>query len=69
MHRIVKSHLESFVISQGLQAEDEALQFEKFVNFSTISSCCSGTFEVDDVTTGQNDDGIDGVAVIIDEEF
>lgn len=69
MHRIVQSHLGSFVESWALQAEDEASQFEKFVNYSVISSRYSSTYEVDDVTTGAGDDGCDGIAVVIDEEI
>ena len=68
MHRIIKSHLESYVKSWGLEAEDEASQFEKFVNYSMITSHSPSHFEIDDVTTGDGDDGIDGIAVIIDEE-
>ncbi|WP_208866845.1 AIPR family protein [Caulobacter radicis] len=69
MHRIVKAHLESFVKSNGLEAEDEAKQFEKFVNFSVISSLCSSPYDIDDITTGGGDDGTDGIAIIIDEEI
>lgn len=69
MHRIIKAHLNSFVKSRSLEAEDEAVQFEKFANFSVISSICSGQFDLDDVTTGTGDDGIDGISVIIDEEL
>ncbi len=68
MHRIVKSHLDSFVKGQSLEAEDEATQFEKFANHAVISSRFSGSYEIDDVTTGLSDDGIDGVAVVIDED-
>ncbi len=68
VHRIVKAHLDSYVRSQGLEAEDEASQFEKFVNFSVISASCSTDFEIDNVSTGDGDDGIDGVAIVIDEE-
>ena len=68
MHRIVASHLDSYVKSRGLTGDDEAAQFEKFANFSVLSSCCSTEFDVDDVTTGNNDDGCDGVAALIDEE-
>lgn len=68
MHRIVKAHLESFVSSQALQADTEASQFEKFANFCIISNCCSTNFDVDDISTGDGDDGCDGVAIIIDEE-
>lgn len=67
MHRIVKAHMEGFVESFGLQAEDEASQFEKFATYTIISSRFAQSFELDDVTTGEDDDGIDGVAITIDE--
>ena len=67
MHRIVKAHLESFVKSLGLEAEDESVQFEKFATYCVISSRFSGTFDLDDVSPGDGDDGIDGVAIVIDE--
>jgi hypothetical protein len=68
MHRIIKAHLDSFVLSRGLEAEDQAIQFEKFVNFAVISSISSTSFDLDDVTTGLGDDGVDGMAVVINEE-
>ena len=67
MHRIVKAHLESFVKSFGLAADDEATQFEKFATHCVISNRFSATFDLDDVVTAQGDDGIDGIAVVIDE--
>jgi AIPR protein len=67
MHRIVKAHLESFVSSFSLDADSEAIQFEKFSTYSVIASRFSGAFDLDDVVTGEGDEGIDGVAVIIDE--
>lgn len=67
MHRIVKAHLESFVSSFSLEADSEAIQFEKFSTYSVIASRFSGAFDLDDVVTGEGDEGIDGVAVIIDE--
>lgn len=67
MHRIVKTHLQSFVSSFSLQADDEAKQFEKFAAYSVISNRFSGSFDLDDVVTGDGDDGIDGVAIVIDE--
>lgn len=68
MHRIIQSHLNSFVQSQALGAEDEAAQFEKFVNFAVVSNVCSGEFDVEDISTGLGEDGIDGIAVVVDEE-
>lgn len=67
MHRIVKAHLESFVSSFSFDADDEAKQFEKFAAYSVLSSRFSGSFDLDDVVTGDGDEGIDGVAIVIDE--
>jgi AIPR protein len=67
MHRIVKAHLESFVKSFGLGADNEAMQFEKFATHCVISSRFSAAFDLDDVVTAPGDDGIDGIAVVIDE--
>jgi hypothetical protein len=57
MHRIIKAHLDGFVKSYALDAEDEASQFEKFVNFSVIAAETPSSFEIDDVTTSDADDG------------
>ncbi len=67
MHRIVKAHLDSFVRSFGLEADDESVQFEKFATYCVLSNRFSASFDLDDVCTGQGDEGIDGMAVIIDE--
>lgn len=67
MHRIVKAHLESFVSSFSLEADDEAKQFEKFAAYTVISNRFSGSFDLDDVVTGDGDEGIDGIAIVIDE--
>lgn len=67
MHRIVKAHLESFVKSFGLEADEEAIQFEKFATYCVISNRFSAAFDLDDVVTSPGDEGIDGIAVVIDE--
>lgn len=69
MHRIVKAHLESFVKSFGIENLEEDVQFELFCNKAVLSSRISMDFEIDDVTSGPGDDGMDGVAIIIDEEL
>ncbi|HII3096060.1 TPA: AIPR family protein [Morganella morganii] len=69
MHRIVKAHLESFVKSFGIENLEEDVQFELFCNKAVLSSRISMDFEIDDVTSGAGDDGMDGVAIIIDEEL
>ena len=67
LHRIVKAHLDSFVTSFGLTADDEATQFEKFATHCVVSNRYSGTFDLDDIVTGAGDDGIDAVSIVIDE--
>lgn len=69
MHRIIAAHLASFVNSFGLNTESESSQFEKFTNYSIVSSRLGATYDLDDITTGDSDDGMDGVAIIIDEEI
>lgn len=69
MHRIIKAHLESFVSSHGLERDDESLQFEMFTNNAILSSKIGGDVDLENVTTGESDDGIDGVAILIDEEL
>lgn len=67
MHRIIKAHLNSFVQSQGLEADEESIQFEKFAIYCVLSSRYSAAFDLDDISAGAGEDGIDGVAVVIDE--
>lgn len=69
MHRITKTHLDSFVTSHGFEQLEEARQFELFVNYSILAARLANTYEIDDVTSTEEDDGIDGVAIIIDEEL
>ena len=68
MHRIVKSHLESFSKSFGFEQVDESIQFEMFSNYSILRSRIGSDFDIEDITTGHGDDGMDGVAIIINEE-
>lgn len=69
MHRIVKAHLDSFVKNFGLDGMPESAQFEHFSNYAVIASRTASPYELDDVTTGDGDDGTDGIAVIIDEDI
>jgi hypothetical protein len=69
MHRITKTHLESFIKSHGYEQLEESKQFELFVNYSVLAARLANTYELDDVTSSETDDGIDGVAIIIDEEL
>lgn len=69
MHRITKSHLENFAKSYGFNTIDESIQFEYFVNYVVLASRVANNYELEDVTTDSSDDGVDGIAIIIDEEL
>jgi len=69
MHRIIKSHLDSFVASEGLNQHNESDQFEMFANFSILSPKLIEGVDFENVTTGEGDDGTDGLAIIINEEL
>lgn len=68
MHRIVSSHLDSFIEQYALEADERTLQFEKFANFAVLAGKAASAIDIDEVTTGNDDDGTDGIALIINEE-
>ena len=51
MHRIIKSHLDNFSKSFGLDDLDESKQFEMFVNYAVLTPKISTTFELGRVCT------------------
>jgi hypothetical protein len=69
MHRIVKSHLDSFIKEHGFLNDDEATQFEKFCNYCFLHQRISSKLDLDDVTTLNDDDGMDGVALVVNEDL
>ncbi|WP_434212198.1 AIPR family protein [[Pseudomonas] boreopolis] len=69
MHRIVKSHLTSFAREYGYESDEEDVVFEKFSNYCFLQPKVAGKIDIDDVTTDVDDDGIDGVALVINEDL
>lgn len=69
MDRIIKSHLGQFSQEHAIESEAEDIRFEKFVNFAVLQSQIAKRLDLELVTTGDGEDGIDGVAVIINEEL
>lgn len=69
MHRIVKSHLASFAKDFGYESDEEDVVFEKFANCCFLDPKVAGKIDIDDVTTDTDDDGIDGVALVINEDL
>jgi len=69
MHRIILSHLNQFVKEQSLEGLDETKQFERFSNFCIVSKFYPTRFDIETVTSEEDDCGIDGIAFIIDNEL
>ena len=69
MNSIIEHHLLSFATEYGLEHDEKSVQFEKFINFVALNNRLPSRFELDQVVTEDNDDGIDGIAIIINEEL
>lgn len=66
MDRITKSLVDDFIINQGITSISESTDFEKFSNYSILSSEYQKSFDIDFVTVGEgNDTGLDGIAIIV----
>jgi len=51
MHRIVASHLSSFVNEQAIGSDAESVRFEKFVNYAILSQKISTPFDLEHVVS------------------
>jgi hypothetical protein len=69
MHPIIQTYLTLFSREHGIEGLEEADRFERYVNFSIVSNRCPTRFDVEDVTTGEPEVGIDGVAILIGDEL
>lgn len=69
MHKIIKFHLDSYVKSCGLEHLTESERFEMFCNYAVVFNRVGSIFDASEITTGTNDDGVDGVAVIVNEDI
>lgn len=64
LNAILSALLKEFSQSQQLVNDSESVQFEHFVNFSIMSDAYGGEFNLTDVSTGNQEFGLDGIAVI-----
>ena len=69
MHRVIKAYLDNFSSQFSLSEESESSQFEKFVTHVVLSSKCNIQYNFDEIVTSSDDDGIDAIAIIVDEEI
>ena len=70
MDRITQSMVESFSDNQNLGITDSALLFEYFVNYCTVNNIYgSNGFDLEEVTTGKATQGIDGIAIVVNQKL
>lgn len=61
--------LNEFSEAQNLNSHVEEERFEHFVNFLSVSDSFPGEFSSADVSTGQTEFGLDGLAIIVNDNF
>ena len=70
MDRITESMLDTFKENFEITNTDTARVFEDFVNYCVINNEFGSTdFDIEDITTGQATQGIDGIAIIINQKL
>ena len=70
MDRITQSMIDSFKNNQSLNIDDAAELFEYFVNYCVVNNIYgSNDFDLEEITTGKATQGIDGIAIIVNQKF
>lgn len=70
MDRITQSMLEAFQNDFSLSFNDSALLFEYFSNYCVVNNVYGiNDFDLDEITTGKSTQGIDGIAIIINQKI
>lgn len=69
MHQVIASYLRRFVTDHSLEDLEEYKQFERLVNYVTVARYYPDEFDVEEVTTSDIDQSIDGVAVLLGDDL
>ena len=70
MDRITQSMIDSFKSNQSLNIDDSSELFEYFVNYCVVNNVYgSNDFDLEEITTGKATQGIDGIAIIVNQKF
>lgn len=69
MDRITQSMIDSFKSNQSLNIDDDSELFEYFVNYCVVNNVYgSNDFDLEEITTGKATQGIDGIAIIVNQK-
>ena len=70
MYRITQSMIDSFKNNPSLNMDDASELFEYFVNYCVVNNIYgSDDFDLEEITTGKATQGIDGIAIIVNQKF
>lgn len=69
MHKLLRSYLKKFVSEQSIEGLEESKQFERFSNFCIVYKFYPTRFDIETITSEEDDCGIDGIAFMIDDEL
>lgn len=70
MDRITQSMVDSFANSQNLGITDSTVLFEYFVNYCAVNNVYgSNNFDLEEITTGKATQGIDGIAIVVNQKL
>lgn len=70
MDRITQSMMDSFKSNQSLNIDDDSELFEYFANYCDVNNIYGSIdFDLEEITTGKSTQGIDGIAIIVNQKF
>ncbi|MBW2617243.1 MAG: hypothetical protein JRC92_00005, partial [Deltaproteobacteria bacterium] len=69
MHKVIASYLNQFSRENSIEDLDEAKRFERFVNHLILTFHFPDSFDIEEVTTSEDDGSIDGAGVLIGDEL
>ena len=70
MDRITQSMVDSFANNQNLGIKNSTVLFEYFVNYCAVNNVYgSNSFDLEEITTGKATQGIDGIAIVVNQKL
>ena len=68
--RITQSMMEAFKEDLSVNIDDISLLFEYFSNYCVVNNVYGiNDFDVEEISTGKNTQGIDGIAIIVNQKL
>lgn len=66
MHKVLQTSIDRFLKGQLIDDVTNSQGFEHFSNYCVVAQQCTESFDVEEIATPKDTEGIDGVAVLLD---